>query len=333
MSLFQYKEMYERMDALERLDLTFHWGPYDIRVLHCHLVQFSPGKIINFHMHAEYEFHFIPGGKGTVILEDTQYPLGPGMFYLTGPNVLHYQEADMREPMEELCLHIDIVKRPASKQSSEPISRSSDWEELEAVNCIEKLQSLPTQPAMDKYMAMSCFVEAYRAAQHSYIGSYTTIKQAIIQILLRSVRAYEKPEEDLLSIPTRNMKQYRYKLAIEYIRTNYAQQISIDDVAQNLRLSTRQLQRLLKEMEPTQSFSQIVEVIRLSAVCKQLLASDASIEAIALQCGFSSGNYLHSVFKQKYGITPAQYRLENQPRINGSAVLQLNEGGAFTDEI
>jgi len=308
MNLLQYKEMYERMDALERLDLAFHWGPYDIRVLHCHLVKFNPGAVINFHMHAEFEFHFIPGGKGNVIIEDTPYALSPGMFYLTGPHVLHYQESDAHEPMEELCLHIDIVERQKDEQNMTFDSRSQEQEILEAVGCIEKLKTLPKQPAMDTYEAMNCFVEAYRAAQNSYLGSYTTIKQAIIQILLRAVRAFEKTEEELPAIPTRNMKQYRYKLALEYIHSNYERQLSIDDVAQNLRISVRQLQRLLKEFSPEQTFSHIVEDIRLAAVRKLLLTTDLSIETIALRSGFSSGNYLHTIFKQKYEVTPSQYR-------------------------
>ncbi|MFD2114425.1 AraC family transcriptional regulator [Paenibacillus yanchengensis] len=297
--LLPYKQMYERMDALERLELKIRWGAYDIHVLRFHLVQFAPGKAINFHMHAEYEFHFIPGGKGFVIMQDRHYPLSAGQFYLTGPGLLHYQEADMNEPMEELCLHIDIIER--DDDQTDPA------EALEARNCIEKLKTLPPIPAHDVYNAMNSFVEAYQATQNYSLGSYMTIKQAIIQILLRVVRVHEQGNEQI-SIPIRDMKQYRYKLALEYIHTNYAQPISIEDVAEKLRVSTRQLQRLLKELNDGKTFSKTVEEIRLAAVCKHLLSNESSIEKIALQCGFSSGNYLHTVFKEKFGVTPAQYR-------------------------
>ena len=38
------------------------------------------------------------------------------------------------------------------------------------------------------------------------------------------------------------------------------------------------------------------------------LAAQLSIEEIAERCGFSSGNYLTLIFKQKEGISPTSYR-------------------------
>jgi len=77
---FPYARMAERQDALDRLELQFRWGGYEIRVLRCHLATFPPGQIINFHKHSEYEFHFIPKGKGKVILVDQTYDLHEGLF-------------------------------------------------------------------------------------------------------------------------------------------------------------------------------------------------------------------------------------------------------------
>ncbi|MGV2686271.1 cupin domain-containing protein, partial [Clostridium perfringens] len=140
---FPYELMKDRQDALERLDLRVYWGRYEIRVLRFHLTTFPPGKIVSFHKHAEYEFHFIPRGKGTVIMEEEPYPLREGMFYLTGPNVLHYQEADIAEPMDELCLHVDIIPRDeVSDHESQALPVSDPWEMAEADDCMEKLRGL-----------------------------------------------------------------------------------------------------------------------------------------------------------------------------------------------
>lgn len=217
---FPYEMMKERQDALERLDLRVYWGRYEIRVLRFHLTTFPPGKIVSFHKHAEYEFHFIPRGKGTVIMEDEPYALREGMFYLTGPNVLHYQEADTAEPMDELCLHVDIIPRDEISEPESPALPVSDpWEMAEADDCMEKLRELPMKPTMDIHRAMPYFLEAYQASQEKYSGLYTTIKQCLIQILLRAVRAYES-EPSEAELPSRDMKAYRYQLALEYIHAN-----------------------------------------------------------------------------------------------------------------
>lgn len=308
---FPYEMMKERQDALERLDLRVYWGRYEIRVLRFHLTTFPPGKIVSFHKHAEYEFHFIPRGKGTVIMEDEPYALREGMFYLTGPNVLHYQEADPAEPMDELCLHVDIIPRDEISEPESPTLPVSDpWEMAEADDCMEKLREMPMKPTMDIHRAMPYFLEAYQASQEKYSGLYTTIKQCLIQILLRAVRAYES-EPSEAELPSRDMKAYRYQLALEYIHANSSGEVVLDDVAEKLHISSRQLQRIFKEQAEGQSFSEILEHVRLEAVCRKLIDTNWSIDKIAIHEGFSSGSYLHTVFRKRYGYTPTTYRAMN----------------------
>ncbi|MCR2803828.1 helix-turn-helix domain-containing protein [Paenibacillus soyae] len=302
-SVWEYEEMRERPDALERLDLRIRWGPYEIQVLRFHLTQFPPGHMIAFHKHAEFEFHYIPKGKGKVILVDQEFPLGAGQLYLTGPGVLHYQEADRHEAMDELCLHLDIIER-GEEQTAD------DWEHAEAVACVKKLIELPLVPAQDLHEAMPCFLEAYRACSAGYSGSYTTIKQIVIQILLRTVRAYDAAGSSE-QLPTKDMKSYRYELALEFLRANYAETVTLEDVAERLWISPRQLQRLFKEQSQGHSFTRILEDTRLAAVCRELTDTDLSIEQIALRTGFATGNYLHAVFRKRYGMTPSDYRKSN----------------------
>jgi AraC-like DNA-binding protein len=305
---YPYIAMKEKQDALERLDLCIRWGPYDIHVLRFHLVEFPPGRVIGYHKHAEYEFHFIPKGKGKVILIDQAYALRSGMFYLTGPEVLHYQEVDAHEPMDELCLHVHIVDRTLLEGGQEE-AYEDDWEAAEARACIEKLEALPLFPTNDLYDAMHCFLKAYEACTDSYTGSYITIKQNVIQILLRSVRAYDTVNEQN-QLPAKDMSNSRYKLALEFIKANYSMSISLEDVAEKVSLSTRHIQRLFKELHHGQTFSRVLEDIRLEAVCRELVGGNQSIDQIAKITGFAGGNYLHYVFRKRYGMTPSEYRVK-----------------------
>ncbi|WP_379133813.1 helix-turn-helix domain-containing protein [Paenibacillus sp. sgz500958] len=289
----------QKPDMLERLDITVQWGNYEIRVLRFHFISFPAGKMIEFHNHAEYEFHFIPKGKGTVILVDQEYALTEGMLYLTGPGVMHYQEAGPGEAMDELCLHVDIRKR--DKADVDP------WEAAEAEECIEKLGQLPLFPIHDRHHAMNCFLEAYEAGNVKFTGYYTTIKQLVISILLRTVRAYD-PGGMAAEAPVRDMPTYRYHYALQYIRANYSGTITLDHIAEKLNISSRQLQRIFNKMQPGKSFSQILEDVRLEGVCRKLAESTQPIEQIAQSEGFANANYLHNVFRKRFGITPATFR-------------------------
>jgi len=303
-SKFPYAVMRERQDALERLDIRVRWGRYDIRVLRFHLITFPPGRVVDFHKHDEFEFHFIPKGKGKVVMETEEYALRDGMFYLTGPGVMHYQEADSAEAMHELCLHVDIAARDVSDETLDAADRI---EFAEADDCIGKLRSLPHSPTHDLHDAMKHFLEAYQACSEGSLGLYTTIKQHVVQILLKASLAYDaggtRPQ-----LPSRDMKTYRYRLAMQYIRANYAGTVTLSGVAEKLNISSRQLQRIFKDIRGDASFSSILEEVRLEAVCRKLVETDLAVERIAISEGFSNGNYLHAVFRKRFGMTPSAYR-------------------------
>ncbi|NUU62780.1 AraC family transcriptional regulator [Paenibacillus agri] len=299
MNKFPFEIMFEKHELLERLDLTIPWGHYEIRVLRFHLTSFPPGKVIDFHVHAEFEFHFIPRGKGKVILGDQMYPLSEGMLYMTGPGLVHYQEADAEESMEELCLHVDIVEKP--REDVDP------WEAAEAEEFVAKLRALPLTPAYDYHQAMRCFLEAYTACDGKLIGYYTSIRHLVISILIKAARAYDTGEI-VSEAPVRDMSTYRYEYAVQYMEANHSSAVTLDNVAEKLNISSRQLQRIFNQADPKRPFSRVLEDIRLQAVCHNLEESTYPIEQIAQAAGFTNANYLHAVFRKRMGLTPAVYR-------------------------
>ncbi|WP_274361616.1 AraC family transcriptional regulator [Paenibacillus thermotolerans] len=303
---FPYAVMEERPKALDALDISFRWGGYGFRVLRCHLAVFPPSHTISLHKHSEYEFHFIPRGRGKVGLPDGEYELREGLFYLTGPDVLHYQETDAEDPMSELCLHIDIVELNEPGLSGiGGVGGFDALEHEEARRCVEELRRLPAKPVNDQWDAMSWFLTAYRAWHENDPFFHSTVKHAIIQILLRSVRAFRNRR--MTSLPARDMSRHRYQLAVQYIQDNYASPLSLDEVAERVQVSGRQLQRVFREHGDV-SFSEYLETVRLKRVCEQLRRPDLTIEQIAVNNGFTNGNYLFSVFKKRLGVTPGEYK-------------------------
>ncbi|WEK54999.1 MAG: AraC family transcriptional regulator [Candidatus Cohnella colombiensis] len=304
MSSFPYARMETKPDALDRLDLQFKWGNYRIRILRCHLIQFPPGHIIHFHKHSEFEFHFIPKGKGKVIIGDQSYNLHEGLFYVTGPDVIHYQESDNKDPMYELCLHCEIV--PLEQAAEQGSVWVDELEVSEAHECVEALHAVPTFPTVDRFHAMSWFLEAYRAWEEQPLGVTTQMKQAMLQILLRAVRSYD---DRLIGqrLPERDMNFHRYQLASQYIQDNEGMQISLEQVAERINVSPRQLQRIFRSAGQT-TFREYLEHIRMTHICNELLQTNKSIEEIALIHGYMNPNYMYPVFKRKYKVTPAAYR-------------------------
>lgn len=319
---FPYARMLDKSDALDRLDLQFRWGGYGIRVLRCHLMNFQPGHIIPFHKHSEYEFHFIPKGKGKVILFNQSYDLHEGLFYITGPDVVHYQEADPIDPMYELCLHCEIL--PLAEHADQTAGYGNELEVDDARECMSILSRSPTVPVVDRYRAMNSFLEAYRTWEEQPLGFYTVMKQAIIQILLRSARVYDDIGSSSSAIPERDMNFHRYQLATQYIQDNEGLPISLELVAERINISSRQLQRIFRNEGQT-TFRDYLEHVRLTCICAELIDSDRSIEEIALDHGYANPNYLYPVFKSKYNLTPSAYRRMHRSEVSIS--MKPNERG------
>jgi AraC-like DNA-binding protein len=299
-------EMKNHPKELDKYDLSFQWGNYGINVLKFHLHSFISGDIVASHKHSEYELHYIPKGKGIVIIEDQIYPFQDGMMYFTGPNVIHRQEVDHDEPMSELCFHFDFAKIPLK---SNFLDFGHSYEVMEAEKCLNKLQELPLFPVFDTQGCMPLFIKAHQVVLSKQFGMYSLLKSIFIELLIRTVCCYEATPS--IEIASKNIKETRFAMGLQHIKDNYNMPITIEQVANKLHLSPRQLQRIFKEIGH-ENFSEYLERYRLEQVCKSLVYTNLSIDEIAFQHGFSSGSYLHYVFKKRYGVTPRQYR-KNPP--------------------
>jgi AraC-like DNA-binding protein len=228
-----------------------------------------------------------------------------------------FQQSDSEDPMHELCLHIEFIPLKPIDGGAEGVW-GTKLECSEAEACIGVLNSVPKTIVWDTYNAMGGFLDAYRAWEEQPPGFYTLLKQAVIQILLRSTRMFGAagPEP---GIPERDMNGHRYELATQYIQDNESRPISLEEVAERVNISSRQLQRIFQS-EGRTTFRDYLEYVRLSAVCADLLNTGRSIEEVALAHGYATPTHLFPVFKQKYGMTPAAYR-------------RMQDGGATPDTL
>ena len=62
-----------------------------------------------------------------------------------------------------------------------------------------------------------------------------------------------------------------------------------------------------------------------------LLTTEKSVSDIAAELGFASASHLGSLFKQQEGLTPRQYRLQQQPPAGrtGGGLLCMRMRGYF----
>lgn len=98
----------------------------------------------------------------------------------------------------------------------------------------------------------------------------------------------------------------RIGFAVDYIRKNLHQKLSIDSIAKMAYVSKSNFFKMFKDELGT-SPNEFILQERISRA-KELLKSRNSIKETAFQTGFSDTNYFTRVFKQLVGMTPKSYQ-------------------------
>ncbi|MEJ8597229.1 AraC family transcriptional regulator [Riemerella anatipestifer] len=100
-----------------------------------------------------------------------------------------------------------------------------------------------------------------------------------------------------------------YKLFLDLVETNYYKDLSLEDYANRIKISTRQLSRMIKLISNA-TLNTIILNRRLLQSKRLLKHSDLSISEIAYEVGFLEPSYFCKVFKKNNNVTPLQFRKE-----------------------
>ena len=100
-------------------------------------------------------------------------------------------------------------------------------------------------------------------------------------------------------------------IATDFMRRNLQDdRLTIEQTADYCQTSIRTLQKVFQVADF--SFSQYLNDLRLTAAAIRLYQTNDSITAIAFQCGFNNSAYFSKRFKEKYHLSPNQYRKKMQ---------------------
>ena len=247
----------------------------------------------DFHYHMVLELYFLLEGKCKFFIDDTIYELKAGDIVIIPPNILHraYYEKDM------------------------PITRY-------VVNCEPDM--VPTN--CRKVMLSSGY----------YVKRIKVAFSEIEKLFRRIQREYEKPDDvsaelvkgyfaSIAALIFRNpqsQEEVEFKTksrfvdeAITYLKNNYSNNVSLDEVARSVSVSPIHLSRTFKA-ETGFGLNEFLNIYRLRQAKFMLLEfSSKSVSEIAYDCGFNDSNYFAVRFKKLFGITPTDLR-------NGKTAIQ-----------
>ena len=94
---------------------------------------------------------------------------------------------------------------------------------------------------------------------------------------------------------------------MEYIKSNYAQKIGLEDIASYVHLTSSHISSMFHK-ETGQTISAYINQVRIEKSKPLLMHAGISIADIADMCGFEDQSYFTRVFKKQTGLSPKKFR-------------------------
>ena len=96
-----------------------------------------------------------------------------------------------------------------------------------------------------------------------------------------------------------------------YMKKNYMNKITLDDIAAVAHLNKNYLVRQFKKTFGVSPISYLIN-IRMDYAKKLLVESDLSVKSIAVSCGYNDPSFFNTYFKKTFNVSPEAYRRSQQ---------------------
>ena len=240
-------------------------------------------KSIHFppHIHEAIEMVYITKGTLELGVGQELYHMEKGDFAVVFPNMIHHYQ--VFDTGENKALYIMVSPKLIPNYMDE---LQKNCPEVPVI-CKEELQP-------DIAKAMKSLVDVEK--------ENTRLVQAYVQMIFAHIFS----EVNMVEKETVGSEDLVYR-SVEYVAKNFREKISLEQMAYDLGISKYVLSRLFAKTFHC-NFASYVNGIRLNYAISMLDGTNKSITTICFDSGFESQRTFNRVFKERYRVTPREYR-------------------------
>ncbi len=252
----------------------------------------------------DYHIYFVLSGKGRLKIGEKTYYLNRGQIFLIPPNIDICYYADYKDPWQYMWISFRGTR---------------------AELYLEKVGLMVECPVRDTFQAPEVFLAlGEKILKHQEMNTAdelirTALLCEILSLLIshrgREPGSYCERQQDE-SLTDRYVDR-----AVEYIHNNYAN-TRVSEIASYIGVNRSYLTHLFKQ-KLSVSMQEYLLGYRLEQGSKLLKMTDLPIQKVAERIGYSNPLTFSKVFKNAYGLSPKNYRLQMQngqkPRMKATA--------------
>ncbi|VEP13836.1 AraC family transcriptional regulator [Hyella patelloides LEGE 07179] len=169
----------------------------------------------------------------------------------------------------------------------------------ELADCFQPLPYFPTAVIQDRQLAAQmCYLHLRLENSASKLEKESLLIWTFAQLISKYAQA--PPSIKPITPEFSAVKQTQ-----EYLRANYTENISLEQLSNLVNLKPLRLLRVFRKAMGLPPHAYLLQVRVTQA--KKLLTMGISIAEVAVETGFSDQSHLHRHFKRFVGVTPGQY--------------------------
>ncbi len=241
------------------------------------------------HSHSFFEMHFGLGGKMVYEFEDDEYrELSENDFIIIYPGTMHrIVEINEKSSVFKLAFRTEkplCIMENAEKKSPYYFSGKSDAYVMQSIDFM-------ISQAMDEKCG---FEEAIK----NQLSAFSIYVLQLLPGVFANFSGVEHCDMD---------RDDRVRVVKQIIKDNLKTQLKSDDIARQVNISIRHLNRIIKKSDNL-NLAELIRRMRIDEAKRLLASTQYSLDEIAEMTGISSVNQLIRVFRMLEGCTPGQYR-------------------------
>ena len=250
-------------------------------------IEFSTGDRLQYamHMHREIELYYLIDGCNTVNFSGIEHTMTSGEIAIAFPNEPHSYHGDNN------AKHLVFIADPDLCPDFSSVFRHYRPE-------FPFLKTEETSPDLRAVLNILIAMKKDPVPDTKLLKGYLTVILFRIMEQLPLISEQKITKRDLTS------------KVIYHLMQNYQNSISLESVAEALRVSKYEVSRIFSK-QIKMGFNQYLNRMRLEQAVHQLISTEHSVTEIAFSCGFESLRTFYRVFAEQYKVSPLQYRREN----------------------
>lgn len=245
---------------------------------------YLPGDMVIKHNHTFFHYLYIEDGSGTITINKTTLNLLPHHLYTVNPMSMHEFKAG-KNGLSAYEIKFEISDKILYK----------------------KLCSLPMSINTEGYGIKAIFQSLF-----SEITSKDFYYSDIIEIKFRELITllYRCSEHQLTSTTEDTPSTDKFAPVINYINQHLQEQITLQILADTVHMESIYFLKKFKQIMGITPMN-YVRNIRINRAKNLLLHSDMNVTQISAAVGFLTIHHFSSVFKTMTGLSPSEYRDNN----------------------